>query len=514
MLTMLALLDHTGGRVLVLPDCRGGWLVVAVHVEQLQLRGIEAPRQRPRGLPHELEAEPRVVLAQGDQLRGPDRDRLCRLQDPGGGCHLDPTQDRRPAQQLARADGLEYAAGEAEIEGHRARDHQIDVRVALALPEQHGPGAELPQVRERRKRLEVLILDVVEERHPAQRRHDLFRVVHRNCRGGGPGLQPRGEAAPSYYVVLDFHPPALSPIVSGTTTIALATLSESQRFPRNDRILRAVFPDGPVSGPASRDRSGRLSVSGGMRRRPQDDRCSRRQRWPSTTSRNRRSSSGREDSRSGLRSATGPQAPASTANSRTEGGRRPSTSAISSAIARSSPCVDPEPSNSGRSSGQVKTTTDPGARPARQASTTIRAEQPSRWSSRPSGWATATASTPGPADSARSSTSRQPTRSSPWGLPTPTTRTPRPISGISLVNGHPTLEHARTRRLRRCTAQACTALIVQHSPVGWKKNLIVTDFGCIYRRPHVHSQIRWPQVLFQSKEPLFEGQTDLSPQNP
>src|SRR5271157_1107002 len=123
-----------------------------------------------------------------------------------------------------------------------------------------------------------------------------------------PGLQPRGQAAPSY-VVLDFDPSALSPIVLGTTTIALATLSESQRFPRDDRILRAVFPDGPVSGPASRDRSGRLLVSGGMRRRPQDDRCSRRQRWPSTTSRNRRSSSGREDSRSGLRSATGPQAP-------------------------------------------------------------------------------------------------------------------------------------------------------------------------------------------------------------
>ena len=90
------------------------------------------------------------MLAQGDQLRRPDRDRLCRFQNPGGGCHLDPTQDRRPAQQLARADGLEYAAGEAEIEGHRARDHQIDVRVALALPEQHGPGAELPQFRERR----------------------------------------------------------------------------------------------------------------------------------------------------------------------------------------------------------------------------------------------------------------------------------------------------------------------------------------------------------------------------
>src|SRR5271157_3454053 len=64
--------------------------------------------------------------------------------------------------------------------------------------------------------------------------------------------------------------------------------------------------------------------------------------------------------------------------------------------------------------------------------------------------------------------------------------------------------------------------------------LTVTDFGGIYRRPHVHSEIRWPQVLFQqqviakslfldlltrkagkashmtvnlSKEPLFEGQT-------
>jgi hypothetical protein len=71
--------------------------------------------------------------------------------------------------------------------------------------------------------------------------------------------------------------------------------------------------------------------------------------------------------------------------------------------------------------------------------------------------------------------------------------------------------------------------------------LTVTDFGDIYRRPHVHSEIRWPQVLFQkqvianslfldlltreagkashmtvnlSKEPLFEGQTGLSPQNP
>ena len=71
--------------------------------------------------------------------------------------------------------------------------------------------------------------------------------------------------------------------------------------------------------------------------------------------------------------------------------------------------------------------------------------------------------------------------------------------------------------------------------------LTVTDFGGIYRRPHVHSGIRWPQVLFQkqviakslfldlltreagkashmtvnlSKEPLFEGQTGLSPQNP
>src|SRR5208337_3348433 len=96
--------------------------------------------------------------------------------------------------------------------------------------------------------------------------------------------------------------------------------------------------------------------------------------------------------------------------------------------------------------------------------------------------------------------------------PPPGRRGPSPES--PLVNGRPTLEHARTRRLRRCTAQACTALIVQHSPVGWKKNLIVTDFGCIYRRPHVHSEIRWPQVLFQSKEPLFEGQTDLSPQNP
>ena len=71
--------------------------------------------------------------------------------------------------------------------------------------------------------------------------------------------------------------------------------------------------------------------------------------------------------------------------------------------------------------------------------------------------------------------------------------------------------------------------------------LTVTDFGGIYKRPHVHSGIRWPQVLFQkqviakslfldlltreagkashttanlSKEPLFEGQTSLSPQNP
>src|SRR5271157_6509551 len=71
--------------------------------------------------------------------------------------------------------------------------------------------------------------------------------------------------------------------------------------------------------------------------------------------------------------------------------------------------------------------------------------------------------------------------------------------------------------------------------------LTVTDFGGIYRRPHVPSKIRWPQVLFQkqviakslfldlltreagkashmtvnlSKEPLFEGQTGLSPQNP
>src|SRR5271157_4900376 len=118
-----------------------------------------------------------------------------------------------------------------------------------------------------------------------------------------PGFSPGEKPRPLIYVVLDFDPPALSPIVSGTTTIALATLSESQRFPRDDRILRAVFPDRPVSGPASRDRSGRLSVSGGMRRRPQDERYSRRHRWPSTTRRNRRSSSGREDSRSGLRSA-------------------------------------------------------------------------------------------------------------------------------------------------------------------------------------------------------------------
>ena len=71
--------------------------------------------------------------------------------------------------------------------------------------------------------------------------------------------------------------------------------------------------------------------------------------------------------------------------------------------------------------------------------------------------------------------------------------------------------------------------------------LTVTDFGGIYKRPHVHSGIRWPQILFQkqviakslfldlltreagrashmtvnlSKEPLFEGQTGLSPQNP
>ncbi len=29
--------------------------------------------------------------------------------------------------------------------------------------------------------------------------------------------------------------------------------------------------------------------------------------------------------------------------------------------------------------------------------------------------------------------------------------------------------------------------------------LTVTDFGGIYRRPHVHSEIRWPQVLFQKQ---------------
>ena len=71
--------------------------------------------------------------------------------------------------------------------------------------------------------------------------------------------------------------------------------------------------------------------------------------------------------------------------------------------------------------------------------------------------------------------------------------------------------------------------------------LTVTDFGGRYRCPHVHSEIRWPQVLSQkqviakslfldlltreagkvphmtvnlSKEPRFEGQTGLSPQNP
>ena len=77
---------------------------------------------------------------------------------------------------------------------------------------------------------------------------------------------------------------------------------------------------------------------------------------------------------------------------------------------------------------------------------------------------------------------------------------------------------------------------------GESRNLLtVTDFGGVYKRPHVHSGIRWPQVLFQkqviakslfldlltreagkashmtvnlSKEPLFEGQTGLSPQNP
>jgi hypothetical protein len=32
-----------------------------------------------------------------------------------------------------------------------------------------------------------------------------------------------------------------------------------------------------------------------------------------------------------------------------------------------------------------------------------------------------------------------------------------------------------------------------------KKFLTVTDFGGIYRRPHVHSEIRWPQVLFQKQ---------------
>ena len=77
--------------------------------------------------------------------------------------------------------------------------------------------------------------------------------------------------------------------------------------------------------------------------------------------------------------------------------------------------------------------------------------------------------------------------------------------------------------------------------VSRKKNLTVTDLGGIYRRPQVHYEIRWPQVLFQkqviakslfldlltrgagkvshmtvnlSKEPLFEGQTGLTPQNP
>ena len=86
-----------------------------------------------------------------------------------------------------------------------------------------------------------------------------------------------------------------------------------------------------------------------------------------------------------------------------------------------------------------------------------------------------------------------------------------------------------------CDERAGTADIADSA------SLTVTDFGGIYRRPHVHSGIRWPQVLFQkqviakslfldlltreagkashmtvnlSKEPLFEGQTGLSPQNP
>jgi hypothetical protein len=35
--------------------------------------------------------------------------------------------------------------------------------------------------------------------------------------------------------------------------------------------------------------------------------------------------------------------------------------------------------------------------------------------------------------------------------------------------------------------------------VSRKKNLTVTDFGGIYRRPQVHYEIRWPQVLFQKQ---------------
>src|SRR5271157_685292 len=97
----------------------------------------------------------------------------------------------------------------------------------------------------------------------------------------------------------------------------------------------------------------------------------------------------------------------------------------------------------------------------------------------------------------------------------------------------------RPRTMRRWTRKSGPSCFVATVFFGTaiEISLTVTDLGGIYRRPHVPSKIRWPQVLFQkqviakslfldlltreagkashmtvnlSKEPLFEGQTGSS----
>src|SRR6516225_3111302 len=106
-----------------------------VHVEKLQARGLQPPGYNREQPVHEHVAEGRVALARGQKLPAVERERVDALEPPCLEMLALSHEERRPAELVARLQGLdaESLAGCDDFERYQARADQIEIRALVAL---------------------------------------------------------------------------------------------------------------------------------------------------------------------------------------------------------------------------------------------------------------------------------------------------------------------------------------------------------------------------------------------